>query len=167
MRSTDEPNERLPTSSLTPEPARNTEAARLVQRQIEEEVEQIWEESTIEALCELFDPQQLVSAKIAHMWHHHQLRPEYKDFVYRWAQPDRWERAEVVFWYAYWYQEKRILERIAGHREIMLGGAASDDGKSCMQPSIQVHCSYLPISANSTLRQRTRSRSDRGGSSLR
>lgn len=132
----------------------------LVQQQIEEEVERILQEPTIETLCELFDPQELVSANVTHMWRHNQLRPEYKDFIHRWAQPDRWERADVGFWYAYWHQEKKILERIAGHRGIVLGSATSDDGKTCIRPSIQIHRSYLPISARSTLLHSPPCRSD-------
>lgn len=130
MHSADEPNVSLPTSSLTPEPTQDLEAPRLAQQQIEEEVERILQKSTIETLCELFDPQELVSANIARMWRYHQLRPQYKDFVHHWAHADGQERADVEFWYAYWYQEKRILERIADHREIVLQGAAADDGGS-------------------------------------
>ncbi|KAF2022859.1 hypothetical protein EK21DRAFT_95378 [Setomelanomma holmii] len=104
-------------------PRQTLEAARLAQQQIQEEVEQIWGSSSIHALHRLFDPQELGPANVAQMWRCHQLRPEYKDFLHRWSQASRQEIAEVEFWYAYWYQEKRILERIADQRNILLAYA--------------------------------------------
>ncbi|KAF2022490.1 hypothetical protein EK21DRAFT_119709 [Setomelanomma holmii] len=101
-------------------PKRTLEAAKLAQQQIQEEVERIWGNSSIHALHRLFDPQELVPANVAHMWRCHQLRHEYKDFLHRWRQASRQETAEVEFWYAYWYQEKRILEMIADQRNIAL-----------------------------------------------
>ncbi|KAF3037147.1 hypothetical protein E8E11_003872 [Didymella keratinophila] len=131
MHSADELNGSRPTSRLTPKPTQELEAPSLAQQQIEEEVERILQKSTIDTLCELFDPQELVSTNIARMWRHHQLRSQYKDFVHHWAQADCWEIAEVEFWYAYWYQEKRILERIPEHREIVLESVVADDGERC------------------------------------
>jgi hypothetical protein len=131
MRSADEPIGHRSSSSSTPEPTQDPEAPRLAQQQIEEEVERILQKSTIATLCALFDPQELASANIARMWRYHQQRSQYKDFVHRWAQADFQEKAEVEFWYAYWYQEKRILERIADHRGIGFESAAADDGTFC------------------------------------
>lgn len=61
---------------------------------------------------------------------------------------------------------KKNLREDRKSQEIVLGDAASDDGKTCMQPSVRIHCSRLPISARSTLRQSTRSGSRCCGSSI-
>ncbi|KAF2028962.1 hypothetical protein EK21DRAFT_90179 [Setomelanomma holmii] len=102
------------------------EVARLAQQQIQEEVERIWGNRSIHSLHQLFSPQELVPANITQLWRYHQLRPEYKDFLSRWTQASRQEIAEVQFSYAYWYQEKRILERIAKQQNIELGCAEVD-----------------------------------------
>ncbi|KAJ8112949.1 hypothetical protein OPT61_g4812 [Boeremia exigua] len=87
MHSAVEPNGCRPLSSSTSEPTQDLEAPRLAQRQVEE-VERIPQKSTIETLCELFDPHDLASANIARMWRHQQQRSQHKGFVDHWAQAD-------------------------------------------------------------------------------
>lgn len=120
----------LPPLRSTSQRRQTFEAARLAQQQIREAIEQILQKSTSKTLHELFAPQELESANVAHMWRCHQLRPQYKDFVQLWTQTSGQGRAHVEFCYAYWYQEKRILERIACERDIVLEYAETDDRKS-------------------------------------
>lgn len=159
----------FPPLRSTSERGDNFEAARLAQQQIQDEVEQTLQKSTSKTLHELFDPQELESANIARMWRYHQLRPQYKDFVQLWAQADSQEIADVEFWYAYWYQEKKILERIARQRDVVLGCVEMDDRKSynrlfalithnCLEAPVRLHynrCAAGQADAKAQISERT------------
>ncbi|KAJ8111432.1 hypothetical protein OPT61_g5968 [Boeremia exigua] len=121
-------------SGLTPEPTATYAAAEAVKHELEIEVERNLQRlpvfSEIEGLYSLFEVEELEYTQIARAWHNHQLRREYRDFSARWARARSWEKAELEFWYAYYYQEKRILEKIASHRDVELEGAEANGGSS-------------------------------------
>lgn len=103
------------------------EVPKLVQGQIQCEVEkylQLPPFSTPWTLYELFDVHDLqpgmAEYKVPQLWRCHQRRPGYKDFRQLWSQAASFERAEIEFWYAYWYQEIRLLETIANLKGISL-----------------------------------------------
>lgn len=148
MHSASEAKGSCPSVRSTSAPRQTLKAARLAQRQIQEEVEWIWGDSCVHALHRLFDPQELKPGNIAQMWRCHQLRPEYKDFHHRWIQASRDELVEVEFWYAYWYQEKRILEKIAEQRNIVLAHAKTNNRK--------LYCCLIAFTAHGFLQMPAR-----------